>query len=206
QAQEAERKRLSLELHDQVGQMLTALRMEISNLGRIGPDDPERFREHVRQARKVAEDAMKTVRDLAMGLRPSMLDDLGLAAAVEWQAREFSRLSGIPVDVRVEGPLEPLTDAQKTGLFRVVQESLTNVLRHAKARRVEIELRGQEDRVELAVRDDGRGMQNGRSRRGLGMLGMEERIRELGGVFTVISAPGAGTTVRAEIPKTKVEV
>ena len=206
QAQEAERKRLSLELHDQVGQMLTALRMEISNLGRIGPGDPERLREHVRQARKVAEDAMKTARDLAMGLRPSMLDDLGLAAAVEWQAREFSRLSGIPVDVRVEGSLEPLTDAQKTGLFRVVQESLTNVLRHAKARRVEIQLRGQEDRVELAVRDDGRGMQNGRSRRGLGMLGMEERIRELGGVFTVISAAGAGTTVRAEIPKTRVEV
>jgi len=205
QAQEAERKRLSLELHDQVGQMLTALRMEISNLGRIGPGHPERFREHLKQAKEVAEGAMKTVRDLAMGLRPSMLDDLGLAPAVEWLSREFSRVSGIPVDVRVQGALDGLSDAQKTSLFRVVQESLTNVMRHARARRVEVTLEETEDRVVLVVRDDGCGLQNGKGRRGLGLLGMEERIRELGGVFTLASAPGAGTTVRAEIPKSEVK-
>ena len=205
QAQEAERKRLSLELHDQVGQMLTALRMEISNLGRIGPGHPERFREHLKQAKEVAEGAMKTVRDLAMGLRPSMLDDLGLAPAVEWLSREFSRVSGIPVDVRVQGALDGLSDAQKTSLFRVVQESLTNVMRHARARRVEVTLEETEDRVVLVVRDDGCGLQNGKGRRSLGLLGMEERIRELGGVFTLASAPGAGTTVRAEIPKSEVK-
>lgn len=205
QAQEAERKRLSLELHDQVGQMLTALRMEIANLGRIAPRDAERFREHLKQAKEMAEGAMKTVRDLAMGLRPSMLDDLGLGPAVEWLGREFSRLSGIPVDVVIHGQLDGLSDAQKTGLFRVVQESLTNVMRHAQARRVVVELRESEDRVELTVRDDGRGIRNGKGRRGLGLLGMEERVRELGGVFSITSAPGAGTTVRAEIPKTRVE-
>ncbi len=144
---------------------------------------------------------MKTVRDLAMGLRPSMLDDLGLGPAVEWLGREFSRLGGIPVDVMVHGQLDGLSDAQKTGLFRVVQESLTNVMRHAQARRVVVELRDSDDRVELVVRDDGRGIRNGKGRRGLGLLGMEERIRELGGVFSIASAPGAGTTVRAEIPK-----
>jgi len=206
QAQEAERKRLSLELHDQVGQMLTAIRMEIANLGRIGPNDPERFREHVLQAKQVAEGAMKTVRDLAMGLRPSMLDDLGLGPAVEWVCREFSRTSGIPADVEIDGALGRLTEAQKTGLFRVVQESLTNVMRHARARRVSVRLKEGDGRVVLLVEDDGRGIQNGKGRRGLGLLGMEERIRELGGVFAVESAPGAGTRIRAEIPLAAEEV
>jgi signal transduction histidine kinase len=206
QAQEAERKRLSLELHDQVGQMLTAIRMEIANLGRIGPHDAERFREHVQQAKQVAEGAMKTVRDLAMGLRPSMLDDLGLGPAVEWLCREFSRTSGIPADVEIEGPLARLTDAQKTGLFRVVQESLTNVMRHARAKHVVVRLVESADRLVLEVADDGRGMKNGRERRGLGLLGMEERIRELGGVFVLESAPGAGTKIRAEIPLAAAEV
>jgi signal transduction histidine kinase len=206
QAQEAERKRLSLELHDQVGQMLTAIRMEIANLGRIGPNDPERFREHVLQAKQVAEGAMKTVRDLAMGLRPSMLDDLGLGPAVEWLCREFSRTSGIPADVEIDGALGRLTEAQKTGLFRVVQESLTNVMRHARARRVSVRLQEGDGRVVLVVKDDGRGMHNGKARRGLGLLGMEERIRELGGVFEVESAPGAGTRIRAEIPLAAEEV
>lgn len=205
-AQEAERKRLSLELHDQVGQMLTALRMEISNLGRIGPKDPELFREHVQQAKQVAEGAMKTVRDLAMGLRPSMLDDLGLGPAVEWLCREFSRTSGIPADAVIEGSLATLTDEQKTGLFRVVQESLTNVMRHARASRVEVRLTESAGRIELIVQDDGRGIRNGKGRRGLGLLGMEERIRELGGVFSVESAPGAGTKIRAEIPLAQQEV
>lgn len=206
QAQEAERKRLSLELHDQVGQMLTAIRVEIANLGRIGPNDPDQFRERVRQAKLVAEGAMKTVRDLAMGLRPSMLDDLGLGPAVEWLCREFSRTSGIPADVTVQGRLAKLKEAQKTGLFRVVQESLTNVMRHARARRVSVKLTESGGRLVLTVEDDGRGMQSGRVRRGLGLLGMEERIRELGGVFTVESAPGAGTKIRAEIALTVEEV
>lgn len=201
QAQEAERKRLSLELHDQVGQMLTALRVEIANLGRIGVNDPERFHQHVQQAKQVAEGAMKTVRDLAMGLRPSMLDDLGLGPAVEWLGREFSRVSGIPADVRMEGSLDGLDDAQKTGLFRVVQESLTNILRHARAGSVRIEMRESGGGIGLSIADDGRGMSGANGRRGLGLLGMEERIRELGGVFRIESAPGAGTAVHAWIPR-----
>lgn len=201
QAQEEERKKLSLELHDQVGQMLTALRVEISNLGRIGPGDEERFREHARQAKDVAEGALKTVRDLAMGLRPSMLDDLGLGAAVQWLGREFSRVSGVRADVQVEGGLEGLTEAQKTGLFRVVQESLTNIMRHAGAKHVEVRLGAVGERVEVMVRDDGRGMREFGRRRGLGLLGMEERIRELGGWFEIESAPGKGTAVRARIER-----
>lgn len=204
--QEAERKRLSLELHDQVGQMLTALRMEIANLGRIAAKDPQQFREHLRQAREMAEATMKTVRDLAMGLRPSMLDDLGLGPAIEWAGREFSRVYGIPVDISIEGPLAHLSDSQKTGLFRVVQESLTNVARHAQAKHVAVRLAASNNRLELVVKDDGKGIEPGRHRRGLGLLGMEERVRELGGVFAVHSAPGSGTTVHVEIPLTPMEV
>ncbi len=200
-AQEEERKRLSLELHDQVGQMLTALRVEISNLGRIGSGDPERFQTHVRQAKEVAEGAMKTVRDLAMGLRPSMLDDLGLGAAVGWLGRDFSRRSGVPADVQIEGALDTLSEAQKTGLFRVVQEALTNITRHASAQQVSVKLSANDDRVELTVQDDGKGMHNGVGRRGgMGLLGMEERIRELSGDFEIESSPGKGTRLRARIP------
>ncbi|MEJ5367419.1 MAG: ATP-binding protein [Bryobacteraceae bacterium] len=206
QAQEAERKRLSLELHDQVGQMLTALRMEIANLGRLGEKDPQLFRDHLQQAKELAEATMKTVRDLAMGLRPSMLDDLGLGPAIEWIAREFSRVSGIPVDVSVEGSLGRLTDAQKTSLFRVVQESLTNVARHARAKHVSVRLTESANSLALVVSDDGKGIEPGKRRRGLGLLGMEERIRELGGTFLLSSAPGAGTTVRVEIPLAPMEV
>jgi signal transduction histidine kinase len=201
QAQEEERKRLSLELHDQVGQMLTALRVEISNLGRIGPGDAERFKSHVQQAKEVAEGAMKTVRDLAMGLRPSMLDDLGLGAAVGWLGREFSRLSGVPADVRIEGALDTLTDLQKTSLFRIVQEAFTNIIRHAGAKEVSVELVAGAEQVELTIRDDGKGLPAAMKRQGLGLLGMAERVRELGGVFEIESAPGQGTCLRARIPK-----
>lgn len=201
QAQEEERKRLSLELHDQVGQMLTALRMEIAALGKVAGGDPDALRARVQQAKRMAEDAMKTVRDLAMGLRPSMLDDLGLGAAVQWQGREFSRLSGVPTDVRIDGSLDALSDAQKTGLFRVVQEALTNIARHAAAHNVRVDLTGATERVDLVVADDGRGMQAARRSRGLGVPGMEERIRELGGTLEIVSAPGKGTAVRASIPK-----
>lgn len=201
-AQEEERKALSLELHDQVGQMLTALRVEISNLGRIGNGDPEKFQTHVRQAKDVAEGAMKTVRDLAMGLRPSMLDDLGLGPAIGWQAREFSRVSGVPANVQIDGALDGLTEPQKTSLFRVVQEALTNITRHAKATEVNIRIKSEKDRVRLTVKDNGKGMDLAATRRrGLGMLGMEERIREMDGDLQIESEPGRGTEVKATIPR-----
>jgi signal transduction histidine kinase len=201
QTQEAERKALSRELHDQVGQMLTALRVEISNLGRIGSSDPERLQLHVTQAKQVAEGAMKTVRDLAMGLRPSMLDDLGLGAALGWQTREFSRLNGVPANLKLDGPLDSLSEEARTSLFRIVQEALTNITRHAKATRVDISLQANDEMVELKVVDDGGGMDTAAARRtGLGLLGMEERVRELHGELNIESDIGHGTVVRVSIP------
>jgi len=196
---EEERKALSRELHDQVGQCLTALRVELGNLRRIGPGERDKFDRHVQEAKDLAEQTLRTVRDLAMGLRPSMLDDLGVGPAVEWQAREFSRRSGVPVEVRLHGALKELPDTHRTCLFRIVQEALTNVTRHANAKAVRIELMAGPEEVSLEIADDGRGMPvsaNG----GLGLLGIQERVRELKGRYDLRSSPGAGTVLRIWLP------
>ncbi len=202
-AQEEERRSLSRELHDQVGQQLTALRVEIANMGRIPPGDRTMFATHLAEAKSLALQTMKTVRDLAMGLRPSMLDDLGLGPAIEWQAREFSRRSGVPATVKFHGEINgSLSEAERTSLFRIVQEALTNITKHAKASEVHIDLSTRDDGVTLTVGDNGRGMLDERARgSGLGLLGMEERARELGGSFSMTSSPGDGTTIEVWLPR-----
>jgi signal transduction histidine kinase len=200
-AQEEERRALSRELHDQVGQQLTALRMEIASLGRIAPEDRDTFRAHLGEAKKVAELTMRTVRDLAMGLRPSMLDDLGLRPAIEWQAREFARRTGVVANVEIEGPLEGLDEARRTSLFRIVQEALTNIAKHAGAQQVSITVEALEPGVRVRVKDNGKGMdvENARGK-GLGLIGIEERARDNGGEFYLESQPGFGTSIEVFLP------
>ncbi|HEY7097376.1 MAG TPA: sensor histidine kinase [Terriglobales bacterium] len=201
QAQEVERKSLSRELHDEVGQMLTALQMQLGNLEALKGSDLTMFSERLEEAKRVNSDAMKAIRDLAMGLRPSMLDDLGLEPALEWQGREFSRHTGVPAIVKVSGALQELSDAQRTCIYRVVQEALTNCARHAKARNVLVSVDGRDDRVHVSVKDDGVGFESGiRARRGLGLIGMEERVHALRGEVTISSLRNKGTTIEAEIP------
>ncbi len=200
-AQEAERKSLSRELHDQVGQMLTALRMEAGNLedARRAPDP--QFTEKLREIKVLAEQALSAVRNLAMGIRPAMLDDLGLGPALEWQGREFSRRSGIPATVQIDGTLDGLPDSHRTCVFRVVQEALTNCARHSQAKNIRVAVHGREDGLSLIVQDDGVGFSdNNTSRHGLGLVGIEERARELGGIVTIHSQPGKGTSVMVELP------
>ncbi len=200
--QEDERRSLSRELHDEVGQQLTALRVEISNLGRIPITERDQFTAHLKETKSLAEKTMRTVRDLAMGLRPSMLDDLGLAPAIEWQAREFSRRNGVPSTVRITGSLSELSDAERTSLFRIVQEALTNITKHARATEVDITLDASPNGVRLRVKDNGRGMDSSSARgHGLGLLGIEERARELGADFILDSAPGQGTSIEIHIPR-----
>ena len=200
--QEDERRALSRELHDQVGQQITALRVEISNLGRIPRDERDTFMRHLREAKSLAEQTMKTVRDLAMGLRPSMLDDLGLGPAIEWQAREFSRRNGVPATVELGGDLTNLSEMERTSLFRIVQEALTNITKHAKATEVRIRLESDANGVQLRVSDNGRGMDPSTARGvGLGLLGMEERAREMGAEFSLNSEPGHGTAIEILIPR-----
>jgi signal transduction histidine kinase len=200
-AQEAERRSISRELHDEVGQMLTALRMELVGLEEIRSSPGEIFRNKLQDAKQLTEQTLLSVRDMAMGLRPAMLDDLGLGPALEWQGREFSRRNGIPVDVQIDGLVEDLPEAHRTCIFRIVQEALTNCARHAQAKSIRVTLHGRQDAVLLSVQDDGVGMAGGwPASRGLGLIGVEERARELGGQVTISSQPGKGTNLRVEIP------
>lgn len=201
QAQEGERKALSRELHDEVGQTLTALGIEIANLEKLRAADGAAFRERMEEAKRLNADAMRAIRDLAMGLRPSMLDDLGLEPALQWQGREFSRHTGVPATVQVEGVLDDLNDAQRTCIYRVVQEALTNCARHAKAKNVLVAVRADGDRVILVVQDDGVGFDGiGRRQGGLGLVGIKERVEAIDGHVVISSKPNKGTSVRAEIP------
>jgi signal transduction histidine kinase len=203
-AQEEERRSISRELHDQIGQMLTALQMEFRNLGTLREAPAPEFETHLREGQTLAERTLQAVRNMAMGLRPSMLDDLGLAPALQWQAREFTHRSGIPVALEIDGALDDLPEAYRTCLYRVVQEALTNSARHAAAKEVRVTLHGSEDRVSLTVQDDGKGFDpQAPPRRGLGLIGIEERVRELGGEVTVFSQPMKGTVIRAEVPVTR---
>lgn len=196
-AQEEERKSISRELHDEVGQMLTGLRMQIAALDRSRHDDGA-FEQHLAEAKGLAEQTLRSVRDLAVGLRPSVLD-LGLVPALQWQARQFSRMSGVRVSVHVEGDLEEVPEDHRTCVYRVVQESLTNAARHAAAHNVDVYLTRSDGRLQVRVQDDGSGFQPGeRDAGGLGLVGMEERVRELGGLFRVESRPGDGTRVSVD--------
>lgn len=207
QAQEVERKALSRELHDEVGQTLTALGMEVANLEKLRDTDPQAFRAHLEDTKRLNADAMRAIRDLAMGLRPSMLDDLGLEPALQWQGREFSRHTGVPATVQVNGPMEYLTEGQSTCIYRVVQEALTNCARHAQATSVLVSVQAEDHRVIVVVQDDGVGFDPASHLRGgLGLLGIDERVQALDGRVKISSAPRKGTTVRVEIPLKQVAV
>jgi signal transduction histidine kinase len=200
EAQELERRAISRELHDEVGQSLSALLMELGNLGAVAPGDAE-LRRHVEAIRKLAESSVNVVRNMALLLRPSMLDDLGLVPALQWQAREISKRTGMAVTVDAESVADDLPEEHKTCIYRVVQEALNNCARHAAARSVRIRVVQEAERIRLTVQDDGQGFDSTHVR-GLGLLGMEERVTHLGGQFQLESEPGRGTELRIEIPLT----
>ena len=201
QAQELERKSLSQELHDEIGQTLTALGMELGNLESGHNGDGTFFRTRLDEAKRLNAVAMRSIRDLAMGLRPSMLDDLGLEAALQWQGREFSRHTGVPASVQVDGPLEDLSDAQRTCIYRVVQEALTNCARHAQSKNVLVSVREHADGITVVVQDDGVGFVPGPANKGgLGLIGIQERVQALEGRCSILSQPNKGTTIRVELP------
>jgi signal transduction histidine kinase len=197
--QEEERKTISRELHDEVGQILTGLRMELGTLSAADSDDI--FRHRLSSVKHLAEEALRAVRNLALLVRPSMLDDLGLEPALRWQTREFSRRSGIPVALAIEGRLEGLPEALRLCLYRSIQEALTNCAKHAEATRITVTVRNQDDRVLASVQDNGRGFDRLRLQtHGLGLVGMSERVRALNGLITVTSEPGRGTLISLEVP------
>ncbi|MDQ6699608.1 MAG: sensor histidine kinase, partial [Acidobacteriota bacterium] len=202
-AQEEERRSLSRDLHDQIGQVLTAVRISVGNVEEAlhNPAASDKAEVHLEQAKRLSEQALRSVREIAMGLRPAMLDDLGLGAALEWQARQFSRLCDIPVTARVCGDLDALSEAQRVCVYRVVQEALNNAAKHANASEILIAVSGTGTDIRIEVRDNGAGFDSALRREpGLGLVGIKERVRQLGGDADISSRPGSGTTLLARIP------
>ena len=198
-AQENERRAISRELHDEVGQELSGVLVEMANLSTmIRTADPEAG-DKAGEIKRLVEESIRVVRNMALLLRPSMLDDLGLVPALEWQAREVSKRGGIRVKVAAEGVSEDLPEEHKTCVYRVVQEALHNIVQHAGARNASVSVRQERGRLLLAIEDDGAGF-NPRQQRGMGLLGMQERVTNLGGTFVVDSGPGQGTDLRIELP------
>jgi len=202
-AQEEERRRIAGELHDELGQALTALKMQLQSLERRGAAAAVATQLHGAVAS--VDQAMEKVRDLALDLRPAVLDDLGLPAALRWYADRFARLSGLQAHFAIE-PLPRLAPELETASFRVAQEALTNVARHARARSFWLALSAADGRLRLELRDDGTGFdiaaarERARSGAAMGLGGMEERVAALGGELHLRSSPGRSTEVRALFP------
>jgi signal transduction histidine kinase len=203
QAQEIERRSLSRELHDEVGQALSAVLIELRNLSAgLAVRSEEQFRSHVETIKGLVEGTVKVVRNMALLLRPSMLDDLGLVPALKWQARECSKTTSMDVTIAAEFESDELPDEYKTCIYRVVQEALHNCARHSLATTVRIRVRQEPDRLLLTIQDDGQGFDI-QETKGMGLLGIQERVTRLGGKYKVHSQPERGTILSVELPFTK---
>ncbi len=205
-AQEEERRRIARELHDETSQSLTGLIIGIKMVEETIPKTMPDLRERLANIKDLAHQTLNEVHTMAVRLRPSILDDLGLAAALRSYGKELSDNTGIRVDMQLMGLTERLTPELETVLYRVVQEALTNVVRHAEAHNCRVNLRRQEQAVRVMIEDDGRGFEPGQtmasegSGRGLGLHGMRERIELVGGTIEFESRPGAGATIFIEAP------
>jgi two-component system sensor histidine kinase UhpB len=202
EVQEDQRRAVARDLHDEIGQALSALKLNLSRLRRDGGGS-EPF---VTDSLRIADEVLQHVRDLALSLRPSVLDDLGLGAAVQWLSEQSGTRANLNVTCEVDANVTGLPPATEIACFRVLQEALTNVIRHAHASTVLVRLRGDDAHLELLVQDDGRGFDVARvtaeAGRGasMGLLGIRERAALLGGRTTIASAPGAGCQIRVFLP------
>ena len=194
-AQEGERRRVAQELHDEIGQSLTAVVLQLDRLGRMAPESQ---REGHAEARETARKTLEEVRQIAQRLRPEALDELGLRTALAALAERISEHGGLRVAYRLDAILPTLSPAAELVIYRVAQESLTNVLRHAGASQAVLTLRGDAEGVTLQVIDDGRGLDG--SRAGAGIQGMRERALLVDAAFGLRDSPQGGTEVRLEVP------
>jgi signal transduction histidine kinase len=202
-AQEAERQRIALELHDETGQSLTAIGMGLRGLEGALKAEEDRSRSNLRHLERLVTHSLNELQRIISDLRPSHLDDLGLPAALRWYAGEIKGRTGLDVNVSFEGEPVAIPAAVKTTLFRVAQEALTNVVKHADANAVCLSLIYLDQAVRMRVVDDGCGFDVDRiqsQERSWGLIGMQERSSLLGGQFRLTSRPQEGTTVEVEIP------
>lgn len=202
-AAEEERKRIARELHDETAQMLAAMLIRIRVVRSTATSDPEKAARMLDEMRADVGVALEGVRRFARGLRPPSLDELGLGAAIEWHARTLMEITGLLITVDAEALDGALTPEAELAVYRIVQEALSNVVRHAHATRVEVRVMRDDGNVVLEVYDDGSGFSPEEvmgSGGGLGLFGMQERAAYLGGRVEIRSEPGAGTRIRAEVP------
>jgi signal transduction histidine kinase len=199
---EEERTRISAEIHDQLGQELTGLKIELKWIAARLPKSPRTLAEKAQSTLQLIDQTIQSVRRIAAGLRPAVNDEAGFAAAMEWAARDFRRRTGIRCKVTLPSELPTLDQEQATALFRVCQELLTNVARHAEATRAEITVRADAAAVSLSVEDNGKGIGKVTldGPKSLGFLGMRERLRPLGGRLEVDTGRSTGTKVKATLP------
>jgi signal transduction histidine kinase len=198
---EEERKLIAREIHDQLGQALTVLKVDLSLLGQKRPRDVELV-QRTESMSELVDSSIDTVRRLSSELRPRVLDDLGLAAAIEWQAQEFQKRTGIRCAVEIWPQRLAIDPERSTACFRIFQEALTNVARHAKASRIFVSLRLEGDRIWLRIKDDGRGISSEKlsDPKASGLVGMRERVHPWQGEVSVRGIPDQGTEVTVMIP------
>ena len=204
--QEDERGRLARDLHDGVGQSLTALKIQLELLERDAASGPVEHLRRLAGAREIAEGCLAEVRQLAHLLRPQMLDDLGLVPTLRWFVRTFQKRSGVAVELVTSVIDERLEADLETLVYRLVQEALTNVVKHARTASARVSLTADGSHVSLSVADRGAGFDVARALQavddaGFGLRGMRDRVQFFGGRFTLRSEPGEGTTIVAEVPR-----
>jgi signal transduction histidine kinase len=207
--QENERRRIALELHDQIGQTLTAVKINLQTAQR--KPEAAAFEESLEQSISIVERALSQVRNLSLTLRPSMLDDLGLVAALRWYVDRQAQQGGFEIDyIADEFEKRPSSEVE-TACFRVAQEAMTNIMRHADATRIMVQIRKVDSELQMVIEDDGRGfeasdaLERASQGKSLGLLGMRERVQLLGGKFDIETALGEGTKIKARFPLTPTE-
>jgi signal transduction histidine kinase len=207
-AQEVEQTRIARELHDELGVGLTCLKIDLSRLATIlgdgvSADGREKLDDKVRSMVEQVDKTIASVRRLATQLRPALLDDLGLVAAIEWQCEDFQKRTSIPCTCVTSADDIAMGPERATALFRICQEALTNTARHAQATAVTVKLESRNDSLQLVVADNGVGIPGRKvsDRRSLGLLGMKERAALFGGDITIQGDPDKGTTVIACLPR-----
>jgi signal transduction histidine kinase len=206
-AQESERQRIAAELHDGIGQILTALGMGLRGISENATANPQRASQQAGQLEKVAGNGLEELQHLVTGLYPPQLDELGLLAALRWYAAEIKNRYNLQIDITHVGPSMELREEERAVLYRIAQEALTNIVRHAETKRATIRLNFSETKVYLAVEDDGKGFdvektinKRATERPCWGLIGMMERATLIGGTCVINSEPGKGTIIEVTVP------
>jgi len=207
EAQEEERKRISRELHDEIGQVLTAVNLHLAALAQQGAVDAKSLKKKIGRAQRLVAKSVDVVHQFAGQLRPAVLDDLGLIPALHSYMKDFAKRTGLSIRFAsfTRGRIEQLDSARRTVFYRVAQEALVNVAKHAQASLVKVRIQKLHRVIRMEVKDNGKSFEvqsvlSAKRNKGLGLLGMRGRVEMVGGRFAVESAPGQGTTIRAEIP------